>query len=227
MTFRFLKIWKWIAGAIALAIIFSLWFNPPFAVGLFWSFVNSESSMAFWSKKMNLPFCMSFGIAMTCSGFEIFTWQCLFAKAKEFYYTLVSPLYRELERKIDLGKIDGKAEWIRTIYRFCCHMYTLLVPQPTKSTSENKTITRTVRRYVPLLAYGFVPTCNWTGVGYSFAFRLNAGATWCILVVGNAAKIASFGYFAVLLPFWSVLPIFIVGSTIIRCVVSRIIKRCD
>jgi hypothetical protein len=227
MTFRFLKIWKWIAGSIALATLLLLWFNPPSAGGLFWSFLNSESSMAFWNRRMNLPFLASFGIAMACSSFIIFTWFCLFAKAKTFYDTLVRPLYDELERRTDFEAIGSTAEWVRTVYRFCHNIYTLLVPRSAESTGEKKTIRRTAQRYLPLLAYGFIPTCVLTSIGYSFSFRLNLGTAWLILAIGDAAKIAAFGYFAVKLPLWSVLPVFVIGPMIMRRIINRFAKRGD
>jgi hypothetical protein len=225
MTSCFLKIWKWLAGAIAFTILLFLWFDPPSAGGLFWSFVNAESSMAFWNRKMNLPFWVSFGIATACSGFVIFTWFCLFTKAKTFYDTLARPLYNELKQRTDLGTINGNAEWVRTVYRFCCDICTLLIPRPTEVAGEKKTIRRILRRYAPLLAYGFVPTCVWMGVGYSLSFRLNMFASWFILTIGDAVKIAFFGYLAVKIPFWSVLPMFFVGPMIIRYVTDRFMKR--
>lgn len=205
MTFCSLKTWGWITGAIALTVLLFLWFDPPYAGGLFWSFFSGESSVAFWGRKMNLPFWASFSIATACGSFDIFTFFCLFPEIKKFYETS--------ER--------------RTVYRFCYNIYTLLVPRPAEFAGGKKTIGWTAQRYVPLLAYGFVPTCTWTGVVYSFSFRLNLFAALLVLIVVNAAKTAVFGYFAVKIPFWSVLPMLVIGPMIIRYIIDRFRKHGD
>lgn len=176
---------------------------------------------------MSLPLLASFAIATACGSFDIFTLFCHFAKVKKFYDTLARPLYDELERRANLKTIDGRAEWVRAVYRFCHNAYALLVPfhRPKKSSREKKTTGWSAQRYVPLLAYGFVPTCTWAGVIYSFSSHLDPSTAFLVLITVNAVKTAVLGYFAVRIPFWSVLPTFVVGPAIIQYVADRFIKK--
>ncbi len=223
--FRFLKTWKWIAGGIVSVFLLAWWFNPLYAAGLSWSFAHGESSSAFWGGKLGFPFWASFAISTACSSFDIFSWFCLYAQVKKFYDRLVQPLYQEVDRRIDVRTINGKGEWARIAFRYCQGIYYLLVPRPGTSINEKKTFRRAARRYLPLLAYGFVPTCIGTGVGYSFSFGLNLGVAGVMLAIGNAGKMAVFGYFAVKVPFWSVVPIFFFGPMAIRYAIDRFLKH--
>jgi hypothetical protein len=224
MAFDFLKIWKRVAGAIALSLLLLVWFYPLAAAGLIFSLWNGESSVAYWCRVMNLPFLASFAIATTCSSFDIFTWFCLAEKTEKIYDDLTRPLYDRLGNLTGQKTIDQKARWIRVTYRFCCKISRLLIPQLKRNEAGPRTTEPTMRHYAFLLIYGFVPTCIWTGIGYSLSFKLHLGVAWLILALGNTAKMACFGYFAVKLPFWTALPVFFFGPIIIRHMIDRMMK---
>lgn len=219
MAYGFLKTWRWAAGSLLVVILYFLFADPSLAGGLCLSILNGEGSVAYWTKDAALTFWEAIGIAITCSSFDIFTWFCLGGVTKKFYVLEVQPLYKEIDRKADLKTMNGRAEWAKNIYRFCRPVYDFFVPKSPFADKE-ESFRPTPRYYLPLLLYGSIPGDVFTGVGYSYSFRLNLGIAGFVLAAGNAAKMIVFGrlamYCAVKLPLWGVIALMIVGPLMIK-----------
>lgn len=228
MDARFVRLWKPIAEAVAIPFIFLIFLGKfQVAERLFLSFVNGESSVAFWVAAKT-PFVLAVAIATVCSSFDIFSYYCGFALIKHFYEEMAKPLYDEIGRRTDLAAIDGKAEWARRVYRWGLGIYRFAVPQPSDAERDGPcTSGRALWHYAQLYRYGLTPGSIWTGVGYSFAFRMNLGMSGVAVGLGNLTKMFLCGYFSIKIPLWSVIPVFVLGPILLRHAVGAIQKQCS
>ena len=228
MDARFVRFWKPIAEAVAILFLFLVFFGKfQIAERLFLSFVNGESSVAFWVAA-GTPFVPAVAIAIACSSFDIFSYYCGFALLKRFYKEMAKPLYEEIDSRTDLSAIDGNAEWARNAYRWGIGIYRFAVPQPSEDEREgSRSSRRMLWHYAQLYRYGLTPGSIWTGVGYSFAFKMDLLASGIVVGIGNITKMLLCGYFSIKIPLWSVIPVFVLGPMCLRHAIGRLRRHCS
>lgn len=232
MTFRLEKYGKWIAIAILLIVAAYSGLYPGIAWRIFWTVVNAESQIAFWTKTMHVPIGEAIAVAIAVGTAETFIWFFLFGWTKRFYERHAKPLYDDIARRIDLKGINGRADWVRVCYRWVnSRVYRHLVPPPRCSGCGKDSAAIGYMKHCAILCLcGFTPTLIWTGVGYAVVLasrtprEIRLRDAKIAVMSGNAAKMVVCGYFSMKIPLWSVFPLVFAGPIVVAYVVGKVKK---
>jgi hypothetical protein len=209
--------WRYSALVIVFGIIAVSFFNATMAVDLVRSFINGESNIGFWMVH-GWSFKKSIAIAIACSTWDIFSWFALFNALKGLYQR-AKPIYDALVAGHEIEQLNGRADWIRRLCRIGLKIYLFCVPQPSDR-FEASGSHRSFRYYLPLLFYGFAPSCIWTGVGYSFSFQLSPFLAFFVVSFANSLKMVAFGYLAFFVGPW-VVAVSVTSIPVVRWVIER------